>query len=529
MSKALFSAATLLSIAFFARAMILPSQLKQVGKQSLNGTVIRFPLYLKFQSNPPIKQDPQSEDSEDPEPPIPKINYRWNFETSMSVAVFNKEINSSMVIDINYRNILVPIVYPPNRNEGVICEKDRETPRPLRTCLYNSSNPLRDTMEQDHWAMYGQQPTGFFGNSTWQWTLGVFEEGKRFNIGTLTTSPVGWLLQNSGILGMGSETSTTSLWSYLFEVYQPRDDYFYTSFYLNTNQILDIPVKKEFYWWQLFNPSYDDTMVYDFFNGSEFRISDELALILDDPAQSESQYWIPNLKAGNNSQTWGIRGVNVTSSDLKEPIASNINICFAMNSNATFLFPKKKLEEFKKNSLESVCRGAKCGPGSFLLNSAEITLAFNDVQGKPQKLTVTPGAYLYNNQSDYVQVAADYIEKYEGNGCDPTLNNQLGLGKMFFYNYQVVFRMSSEGKAAIGFFNYKTRPTFAHYAKVNTLVITGLVFVMFLFVCIMGLRWKGISEAGDEEDEGQEVHDDAAYKLAATVPTEDEVEEEKDE
>ena len=95
---------------------------------------------------------------------------------------------------------------------------------------------------------------------------------------------------------------------------------------------------------------------------------------------------------------------------------------------------------------------------------------------------------------------------------------------MFFYNYQVVFRASSQGKTAIGFFSYKIRPTLAHYAKVNTLVITGLVFVLFLFVCIMGLRWKGISDAADDDD--VEVFEELpdAYKQAGSLPTEGEEE-----
>ena len=347
MSKALLVASTLLSIAVFSKAVILPSRLKDAGKQALNGSVIKFPLYLKFQPNPPITQGPTKSESEDTEPPIPKINYRWNFEAPIEMEDFGHK-NTSMVIDINYRNILIPIQYPPTRYIGLKCEKDRKDPSLQGSCVYDSKKPLRDSMEQDHWEIYGQKPTGYFGNNSWHWTEGVFEEFKRFDIGALTTDQTGWVLQNSGIMGMGSETNTASLWTYLFEVYQPIDDYFYRTFYLNTSDTHDIPYNRDFYWWQLFKPSFDDPMVYDLFNGSEFRISDELATILDDPIQSEFAFWIPNLKAGSKSQTWGLGGVNVTSSDLKEPIASNINVCFAMNSNATFLFPGRSWKSSKK-------------------------------------------------------------------------------------------------------------------------------------------------------------------------------------
>ena len=523
MSKALLTASTLLTLAVLTKAIILPAPLKATGKQNLNGEAITFPLYLKLQNLPPDLK-PEQKTSKDPEPPKP--NYKWNFEASIHMEGFG-QTNTTMVIDINYRNILIPVFNRPGRDSGIKCEKDQKDPNSKDSCVYSSNEPLQDTMDQDHWAMYGQKPEGFRGTNTWAWTEGVSNESKRFKIGALTTPSADWVLDDAGILGMGSETSTASLWTYLFEVYEPSYGYFYTTFYLTTYDTLDIPQNKNYYWWQMFNPSLNTSNVYQLFNGSEFRISDDVASILDDPVQADFPVWIPNLKAGSNSQTWGIGAVKVYSSDLKEPIATNANVCFAMNSNATFLFPQKKLDEFKEKSLLAVCRGAKCGPGSFLLNAADITLLFNDVEGKEKLFTITPGAYLYNNTTDYVQVSVDLIDKYQGNGCDPALKNQIGLGKMFFYQYQVVFRMSPEGEASIGLFNYKTRPRFAHYAKVDTLVITGLVFVLFLFVCIMGLRWKGISEAGDDEEVEEELPD--AYKKASSLPSEgdDDGEEEK--
>ena len=525
MLKAFLVASTLLSPALLTKAAhSSPTPISDLGKPSLNGDVIKFPLQLTVQKPPPNQTTLNEASGKKNEPE----NIKWNFESVISMGGFDYTQHISMIVDINYQNILIPIMDDQSsRAVGLKCTKGQR--QKYSSCVYYSDQPLENTMEQDHWTVYDQKPKGFIAKNSWLWSPKTIFEEKGFEIGALTTSPDDWALVNAGVLGMGSETSTTSLWTYLFEVSTPEFGYFYTSFYLNTSDTLDVEYNRNFYWYQVFNPPSDEPYIYEkVFNGSEFRISDNLASILDDPVQADfSPFWVPNLKGGSKSQTWGLGNVTVSSSDQKDPLFSNINICFAMNSNSTFLLTEKMLGEFQRKSLDSVCRGAKCGPGSFLLNSAEITLSMKDIDGKDQIFTISPGAYLYNNASDYVQVSADLIEKYKGSGCDPALDNQLGLGKMFFYNYQVVFRMSTGGSADIGFFNYKSRPRFAHYAKVDTLVVTGLVFVLFLFVCIMGLRWKGISEGGEEDENEKTVHDSASYKLAATVPTEGEGEEEK--
>ena len=483
------------------------------GKPELAGHVIRFPLNLRSILAP--NQDPDI------------YADRMFLQSSIQIDSLNDN-QTAMVFDPNYRNILIPIAYPETgRKSGIQCDKDAHPAGSTTSCLFYSNLPIQKTLGVDHWSMYNATPQGFQGENSWGWTEHTINTTKKFKTGVLTTPSKDWALGEAGIFGLGAKTATNSLWSYLFEMYNPQYGNFYATFYL------DSPRDSGLYWYEVFNPQLNSSTFDYLFKGSELRVSDSDFSILDDQVQADYAVYIPSLKPGNKSQTWGLENVTVYSSDKKEPIFKNINICFAMNANTTFLMNSTKLAEFKKDALDAVCRGAKCGPGSFLLNGADITLKFQNANDSEAEFSITPGAYLYNNPKNYVQVSAGLLEDYEGEGCDSALGNQLGLGRMFFFHYQVVFKMTESGEAQIGLFPYKTRPAFAHYAKVDTLVVTGLVFVLFLFVCIMGLRWKGISEAGDDDVDEGSVEDglsNGGYKLAqAKAFEESEDEKEADE
>ena len=471
MQKAQLSALLLILLATPAlleeEAVVLPK---------VDGRVLRWPL--KFQGHPSVGND---------HPIIPKFKFNFFFTAEMALEQGTNK-TTPMALAPNYRAILIPFTGSQGRSNGIPCD---ENTKKTATCVYNTDLPLQKTLGVDHWAAFDQNPTGFQATNLWNWTKDTNTITTPTKIGALNTSIGNWATGEAGVMGLGSVTGTDNLWTYLFSRYAAENSTMYATFYLTS------PNNKGLFWYDVFNGN-DTNVNASIFEGSEFRVSDNLTNILDDP--TAKGIWIANQGAGNASQTWGIENAALFSTDQKEAIVQNVSVCLAINAHDTFLFRADTYKNFTEKSLDAVCRGAKCGPGSFILNGADALLSVKDHKGKWTNVTVSPGAYLYNDNKSYVQVSAGLVEDYQQYGCDA--NSQLGLGRMFFYNYQVVFLYTKGGQAsAIGFFPYQTRPTLAHFASVYTLVITGLVFVLFLFVCIMALRWKGISEAGDEDEE----------------------------
>lgn len=466
----------LLSSTTLASAVQLPS---------LNGQVISFNLTLD--KHKPIYNIG---------PGRPDFSFPFNFFLGANIPIDSAGNTAPMIFDFNYRSIMIPTKAGGVRSDGIPCSPN--THGSINNCEYNPDSVLNSTVGQDHWSWWDDLPLGYFGNNTWNWTANAQEISNTVinKVGLLHGLPAGWAAGKYGLMGVGSGGSLSgSIWDYLFKTYAAKDDTLYATWYLTS------PTNKNLSWYQVFNATDTNGNLTELFMGSQFRVSDNLNNILDDPMANSSIIWATS-GMYNGSQSWGIPNATLWAMDnTSKPVAANTNICFDLNANATFLIPNASVTQFTQQANYGVCRGFKCGPGSFILNGGEYAINFTDSSGKNTSLTIEPQAYLFQNSSGYVIPSVTVLEQSQFTGCNVGTSG-FGLGRMFFYNYQVILKMNKDRSIKqIGFVPYASRPVLSHFANVGTLVVIGLLFVFFLFICIMTMRWKGISESGDEDDE----------------------------
>ena len=433
-------------------------------------------------------------------PPIKRVDRKYNhyLTANMPLSAGKDAQTAPMILDLNYNHILIP-VKAGKRTDGITCQESQT--KEAGKCTYNTNDKLSAP-----WTIYEDIPEGSVGQTKFNWTdIDDLNEVNEVTFGALTGSEAHWATGKAGVMGLAPVVEGVSnFWTYMFGTYAPKDDTLYATFTLNSAQTTNLS------WYQIFEATANvaDNQKYGIFNGSKFAVTDKLVDILSDKTlKEEDAIAVANFNPSAGSQTWGLSNITLTSTDRpKDPLAKEVNACFAMNSNATILLKRDIVERFKDESLDAVCRSDECGPDSFILNGADlkITVKNENKKGDYDDITLTPVSYLFNNVNNSVNVSYGYLDEYEGAGCDYATSD-VGLGRMFFYNYQVVLKVKYDGSgepiATVLFFPYESRPTFAHYASVYTLVIAGIGFVLALFVCIMGLRWKGISQAGEEDEE----------------------------
>ena len=429
---------------------------------------------------------------------------------------------SVMTFDPNYQKIAIPFKGKNSRKEGVVCQQDQTSQFELKNQIGEQCSYLGTSSIKHKGFGWGQtDPQGYEAKTTWEWeskppknnsdlnqpqTDAIeFKKTQTFEtqdlplfvkFGLISSPTTNWALGEAGIFGLSPslDTATSNLFTYLKNAYKWENDTIYATFYLTTS--------RDSTWIDTFTGTKKTA-----YQGSQLRISDNLKDILDDPMAivpntSSSGHWFEN--TGKNR--WSLGGARLIYNDSgvekeliqSESSPSKNSICLNLNSNSTFI--AKTPSDFKTKTNDVTCRGAVCGPGSFLLNGPDLVIQLADIEGKQVNLTLLPQNYQFQSPDTSIEVSVDDFKNFTYNGCNPE-NDLFGLGRMFFFNYQVVFMLNKNGTSKIGIFKYKARPSLTQYANVTSLVIAGVSFVCFLYVYIMAVKAKNLFVRDDTIEE----------------------------
>ena len=286
-----------------------------------------------------------------------------------------------------------------------------------------------------------------------------------------------FLYNEAGILGLAPNST---FWDYIARqgVVDGKD--VYSTLWLTT--------KDTFTWEDLFGNEKAHV-----FNGSELRLSDDINKVVDQERSDE-------VFIESTEGFWGASNIEVISSANESKTLYKGEACFTSNAHATILtqYP----QHFRNQTYFDVCREAECGPDTYILNGPTLIVHFKDDNDKIIKtVEIQPNQYIYQQENKIVNVSVENIGEYQDNaGCSDKA--QFGFGRMFMFFNQLVLKSDLSGaqdnKFAI--FDYSYRPSLAKEADVGSLVASGLIFTIAIFICISTLRAKGIREAEGNKD-----------------------------